>query len=330
VPILLLLWLDIPLENRTGEQIAADLPMLGTVGWVEGGSELVIGDASLPDVLAGAILRQAHPIVKLEPAGSPTPPDSAAGALPESDPRRDEADSNPPDMADPVRTAQPGDIAPTLPAVRALRKSLDGQDPSDPYVEDLLVRTVGRRPSGDSLATGDHLQLREALLAKLRRPDPEAPVIGAEPLDFRRSPEARLYAQAVAFQARINTDRMRRARLVAPADLRAALGREPTAEEVEAWAKTLYERNDTAIEVDELDQPAVDFHPESVPARALGPGRPGWTREIFEEHLRDATAATKPPHTSKALAANFRALDGTVGGVSGDHLSRLRRERFPD
>ena len=64
----------------------------------------------------------------------------------------------------------------------------------------------------------------------------------------------------------------------------------------------------------------------SIPRR--GPGRPGWTPDLFEERWSDASRLTPPPRTFKALAKHFRALDGTVGQLTGDHLGRLRR-RFP-
>ena len=66
---------------------------------------------------------------------------------------------------------------------------------------------------------------------------------------------------------------------------------------------------------------------ESVRGPRSGPGRPGWTRELFEEHWREAMAATPQPRTFPALAAHFRAFDGTLGGVTGDHLGRLRRRK---
>lgn len=83
------------------------------------------------------------------------------------------------------------------------------------------------------------------------------------------------------------------------------------------------------LEVDGRESTAA-AHNESFPAPRRGPGRPGWTRDLFEEHWREAQAATHGPRTFAALAANFKALDGTVGGVGGDHLRRLRRVRFPD
>lgn len=68
----------------------------------------------------------------------------------------------------------------------------------------------------------------------------------------------------------------------------------------------------------------------SVSGPRRGPGRPGWTRDIFEERWRRTWAETHEPRTFTALAVNFVALDGAIGGVSGDHLRRLRRVRFPE
>jgi hypothetical protein len=75
----------------------------------------------------------------------------------------------------------------------------------------------------------------------------------------------------------------------------------------------------------ESTTPAVQ---EPVSGQRRGPGRPAWTRELFDEHLREAIEATHEPRTIPALAAHFRALDGTIG-VSGEHLGRLcRRKEF--
>jgi hypothetical protein len=74
----------------------------------------------------------------------------------------------------------------------------------------------------------------------------------------------------------------------------------------------------------------VAAHNESVPFPRRGPGRPGWTRDLFEERWRAARAATDEPQTYAALAANFKAHDGMIGGLGGDQLRRLRRVRFPD
>jgi hypothetical protein len=74
----------------------------------------------------------------------------------------------------------------------------------------------------------------------------------------------------------------------------------------------------------------ADAHQGSVRGPRRGPGRPGWTREHFEERWREANEATLEPITFPALASNFRALDGTLGGISGEQLRRLRRVKFPE
>jgi hypothetical protein len=60
------------------------------------------------------------------------------------------------------------------------------------------------------------------------------------------------------------------------------------------------------------------------PAPARGPGRPGWTQETFWTRYREAEEGTEPPRTNATVAANFQALDGTIG-VDPDYLRRLRR-----
>lgn len=61
-----------------------------------------------------------------------------------------------------------------------------------------------------------------------------------------------------------------------------------------------------------------------LPARSRG--RPPWTRQLFEERLAQAVAATPAPRTEEAIASNFRGLsqDGSVG-IDPDSLARLRR-----
>lgn len=60
---------------------------------------------------------------------------------------------------------------------------------------------------------------------------------------------------------------------------------------------------------------------KGTPERAAG--RPGWTADLFAQRLAEAEAATSEPRTWERRAANFRALDGTLAGVSGDHLRKL-------
>lgn len=59
--LLQLLWLDIRIDGRTGTEIAADVPVIGTVGWDRDGSTLLLGrrDVAAPDIVAGDILRRA-------------------------------------------------------------------------------------------------------------------------------------------------------------------------------------------------------------------------------------------------------------------------------
>jgi hypothetical protein len=64
--------------------------------------------------------------------------------------------------------------------------------------------------------------------------------------------------------------------------------------------------------------------------RPLGRGRPAWTRELFEEQWRAAWVATPERKTFKALANHFRALDGMIGGLGGDHLGRLHKRFLGD
>jgi hypothetical protein len=54
-------------------------------------------------------------------------------------------------------------------------------------------------------------------------------------------------------------------------------------------------------------------------------GRPGWTRAQFIDRWAEAWRDTRQPRTWSALAAHFRALDGTLGGMTGDSLRHLHR-----
>lgn len=56
-----------------------------------------------------------------------------------------------------------------------------------------------------------------------------------------------------------------------------------------------------------------------------GRGRPGWTRSLFSQRLREAESAASPNRTPAAIADKFRALDGTTG-IDPDSLGRLRRK----
>lgn len=102
----------------------------------------------------------------------------------------------------------------------------------------------------------------------------------------------------------------------ADADLIAALGvplrqRPPSRrEDVEASGRRLPEA----------------VHHASVLGSRRHPGRPAWTRELLQTRWREAQAATPQPQTLRAMAEHFRALDGTLGGISGEQLGRLNRK----
>lgn len=51
-------------------------------------------------------------------------------------------------------------------------------------------------------------------------------------------------------------------------------------------------------------------------------GRPGWSPELFHQHVREAEAVTKPPRTTPRIAANFRRLDDERG-IEPTSLTRL-------
>jgi hypothetical protein len=59
--------------------------------------------------------------------------------------------------------------------------------------------------------------------------------------------------------------------------------------------------------------------PGERPRRA---GRPGWTRELFWGHYRDALGRSAPARTHAAIAAHFEMLDGEIGTDPG-YLRRL-------
>jgi hypothetical protein len=73
-----------------------------------------------------------------------------------------------------------------------------------------------------------------------------------------------------------------------------------------------------------------DYLRQSAPTVRPGrsPGRPKWPHDLLRTRYREAVAATEPPRTVAALAAHFRALDGTMG-VTPDHLRELRRKLPP-
>jgi hypothetical protein len=59
------------------------------------------------------------------------------------------------------------------------------------------------------------------------------------------------------------------------------------------------------------------------------PGRPGWTRELFQTRYREALGRATPPFTYRAVAMHFDMLDGTRG-TDPDYLRKLvRRHGLP-
>ena len=96
---------------------------------------------------------------------------------------------------------------------------------------------------------------------------------------------------------------------------------------------------------DRLDQMRVAVSRLSVPQRpdagkGVGaeaeltrirrrPGRPGWTRELFQTRYREALGRATPPFTYRAVAMQIDMLDGTRG-TEPDYLRKLvRRHGLP-
>jgi hypothetical protein len=69
----------------------------------------------------------------------------------------------------------------------------------------------------------------------------------------------------------------------------------------------------------------VEEPPKPAPDGLRGPGRPGWTDDLFREHWLEAWHATKPPRSSPMVAANFRQLNGSLG-TDPDHLRKMYKE----
>ena len=61
------------------------------------------------------------------------------------------------------------------------------------------------------------------------------------------------------------------------------------------------------------------FNPGSA---ARGPGRPGWTSELFSTRYQAALDRATPPYTHQSIADQFEMLDGSVG-PDPDHLRKL-------
>jgi hypothetical protein len=62
--------------------------------------------------------------------------------------------------------------------------------------------------------------------------------------------------------------------------------------------------------------------PASEDGRRRGPGRPGWTAELFWARYREACERADPPHTYTTIAGQFVTLDGMTG-TSPEYLRRL-------
>lgn len=65
-------------------------------------------------------------------------------------------------------------------------------------------------------------------------------------------------------------------------------------------------------------------HAESVDRRSAGrgPGRPGWTRDLFSTRYQAALDRATPPYTHQSIADQFEMLDGSIG-ADPDHLRKL-------
>jgi hypothetical protein len=81
------------------------------------------------------------------------------------------------------------------------------------------------------------------------------------------------------------------------------------------------------------DDNAVADRPRGLSGQAAAglaprkPGRPGWTRRLFEEHWEAASRLTKEPKTIPNVADHFEALDGTSGIDSESLRVLVRRHR---
>jgi hypothetical protein len=64
--------------------------------------------------------------------------------------------------------------------------------------------------------------------------------------------------------------------------------------------------------------------PASGDGRRRGPGRPGWTAELFWTRYREACERAEPPHSFRSVAPHFDTLDGHQG-IDPDHLRKLAR-----
>ena len=67
---------------------------------------------------------------------------------------------------------------------------------------------------------------------------------------------------------------------------------------------------------------AADAEPADRRSAARGPGRPGWTSELFSTRYQAALDRATPPYTYRSIAGQFETLDGSVG-ADPDHLRKL-------
>jgi hypothetical protein len=84
-------------------------------------------------------------------------------------------------------------------------------------------------------------------------------------------------------------------------------------------------------DADGRDDNTIADHPRGLSVEAAAalaprkPGRPAWTRGLFEEHWERAYRLTKKPKTIPRVAAHFEALDG-YSEIAPKTLSRLRHK----
>ncbi len=149
------------------------------------------------------------------------------------------------------------------------------------------------------------------------------------PWDFMRSPDEPMFGKLVAWGARANASRIRRARLEAAHSLRESLGREPLEDETEAYARWLYERNDTALDLTNIPDEELRraWGGEAAPKVTRGPGRPGWTMALRQERWDAARREATPPYTYRSVAAHFETLDGERGATTPEYLGKLMRRK---
>lgn len=75
----------------------------------------------------------------------------------------------------------------------------------------------------------------------------------------------------------------------------------------------------TIANADEVEAKRADRH-----GAARGPGRPGWTAELFWTRYQQARGRATPPYTYRAIAPHFETLDGTRG-TEPEYVRKLVR-----